>query len=47
MEEYYVTQYLDEKRYAYVEIMGSIYGLIQSGYLANQDPIKNISPFVY
>ena len=41
MEGYYATQYLDEKGYAYVEIMGEIYGPIQSGYLANQDLIKS------
>ena len=40
MKEYNVTKYLDEKVYAYVEIMGAIYVLIQSGYLANQDLIK-------
>ena len=38
MEEYDVTEYLDKKGYAYVEIMGAIYELIQSGYLADQDP---------
>ena len=31
MEKYVVTQYLDKEGYAYVEIMGAIYGLIQSG----------------
>ena len=45
-EEYDVTKYLDKKGYAYVEILGAIYGLIQSGYVANQDLIKNIAPFV-
>ena len=43
MGGYYATQYLDEKGYAYAEIMGEIYGPIQSGYLANQYLIK-ISP---
>ena len=47
MEEYDVTQYLDEKGYAYVEIMGAIYGLIQSDYLAKQDLIEILAPFGY
>jgi hypothetical protein len=47
MEEYNVSQYVDEKGYAYVEITGEIYGLSQSGYLANQDLIKNLTPFGY
>ena len=40
VEEYDVTQYLDKKGYAYVEIMGAIYEFIQSGYISNQDLIK-------
>jgi hypothetical protein len=47
MDEYNVSQYLDETGYAYVEITGAIYGLAQSGYLANQDLIKNLAPFGY
>ena len=47
MNEYNVTQYMDENGYAYVEITGAIYGLAQSGYLANQDLIKNLAPFGY
>jgi hypothetical protein len=45
--EYDVTQYLDENGYAYVEITGAIYGLAQSGYLANEDLKKNLAPFGY
>ena len=40
MEEYYIIHYLDKKGYAYVETIGEIYELIQSGYLANQYLIK-------
>jgi hypothetical protein len=47
MQEYNVSQYVDEKGYAYIEITGAIYGLAQSGYLANQDLIKNLAPFGY
>jgi hypothetical protein len=47
MDEYDVEQFLDEQGYAYVEITGAIYGLAQSGYLANQDLIKNLAPFGY
>jgi hypothetical protein len=46
-DEFNVSQYLDGKGYAYVEITGTIYGLAQSGYLANQDLIKNLAPFGY
>ena len=31
MEEYDVTQYLDDKGYTYVQITGEIYGLIKLG----------------
>ena len=47
MEEYNVEQYLDSEGYAYVEITGAIYGLAQSGYLANQDLIKNLAKYDY
>ena len=47
MDEYDVEQFLDENGYAYVEITGAIYGLAQSGYLANQDLIKNLAPYGY
>jgi hypothetical protein len=47
IDEYDVSQYVDKKGYAYVKITGAIYGLAQSGYLANQDLIKNLAPFGY
>ena len=47
MEEYNVEQYLDDKGYAYVEITGAIYGLAQSGYLANQQLIKHLAKYDY
>ena len=47
MEEYNVEQYLDNEGYAYVEITGAIYGLAQSGYLANQDLIENLAKYGY
>ena len=47
MEEYDMEKYVDADGYAYVEITGAIYGLAQSGYLANQDLIKNLAPCGY
>jgi hypothetical protein len=47
LQDYDVKQYLDGDGYAYVKITGAIYGLAQSGYLANQDLIKNLAPFGY
>eukprot|EP00978_Attheya_sp_CCMP212_P026017 scaffold84797_cov47-Attheya_sp.AAC.1 len=47
MDEYNVEQLLDENGYVYIEITGAIYGLAQSGYLANQDLIKNLAPCGY
>eukprot|EP00978_Attheya_sp_CCMP212_P015192 scaffold39147_cov55-Attheya_sp.AAC.5 len=47
MDEYNVEQFLDENGYVYVEITRAIYGLAQSGYLANQDLIKNLAPCGY
>ncbi len=47
IEEYDMEKYFDEDGYAYVEITGAIYGLAQSGYLANQDLIKNLAPCGY
>ena len=45
MEEYNVEQYLDNEGHAYVEITGAMHGLAQSGYLANQDLIKNLAKY--
>jgi hypothetical protein len=36
-EEYNAEDFVDENGYVYVEITGAIYGLSQSGYLANED----------
>eukprot|EP00978_Attheya_sp_CCMP212_P034238 scaffold142601_cov51-Attheya_sp.AAC.2 len=48
MDKYNVEQFLDENGYVYyVEITGAIYGLAQSGYLANQYLIKNLAPCRY
>ena len=42
-EEYNTDQFMDENGYVYMEVTGAIYGLSQSGYLANQDLIKNLA----
>jgi hypothetical protein len=47
MDVYNIEICLDENGYTYVEITGAIYGLAQSGYLANQDLIKNLAPYIY
>jgi hypothetical protein len=47
IDEYDMEKYFDADGYAYVEITGAIYGLAQSGYLANQDLIKNLAPCGY
>ena len=46
-QEYNTEAYTDENGYVYMEITGAIYGLSQSGYLANQDLIKNLAPYGY
>jgi len=46
-EEYNVHEYVDENGFVYVEITGAIYGLSQSGYLANEDLKKNLAQFGY
>jgi hypothetical protein len=33
--------------HVYMEVTGAIYGLSQSGYLANQDLIKNLATYIY
>jgi hypothetical protein len=38
---------MDENGYIYMEVTGAIYGLSQSGYLANQDQIKNLAKHGY
>jgi hypothetical protein len=46
-EEYNTDEFMDENGFVYMEVTGAIYGLAQSGYLANQDLIKNLSTFGY
>jgi hypothetical protein len=36
-EEYNTDEFMDENGYVYMEVTGAIYGLSQSGYLANQE----------
>ena len=38
---------MDENGYVYMEVTRAIYGLSQSGYLANQDLIKNLAKHGY
>ena len=47
ISEYDVMKFTDDNGYTYVEIMGAIYGLAHSRYLAHQDLIKNLKPFGY
>ena len=47
MSEYNILQIVDDEGFAYIKITGAIYCLTQSGYLANQDLIRNLAPFVY
>jgi hypothetical protein len=46
-QEYNTDEFIDENGFVYMEVTGAIYGLAQSGYLANQDFIKNLSKFRY
>jgi hypothetical protein len=46
-QEYNTDEFMDENGFVYMEVTGAIYGLAQSGYLANQDLIKNLSKFGY
>ena len=41
-QEYNTEAFMDENGFVYMEVTGAIYGLSQSGYLANQDLIKNL-----
>ena len=47
ISEYDVMKFTDDNGYAYVEIMGAIYGLAKYGYLAHHDLIKNLKHFGY
>jgi hypothetical protein len=46
-QEYNTDEFMDENGYVYMEVTGAIYGLSQSGYLANQDLIKNLAKHGY
>jgi hypothetical protein len=46
-KEYNTDEFIDENGYVYMEVTGAIYGLSQSGYLANQDLIKNLGKHGY
>jgi hypothetical protein len=41
--EYNTKEFADKDGYVYMEVTGAIYGLSQSGYLANQDLVKNLA----
>ena len=46
-QEYNTAEFTGKDGYIYIEVIGAIYGLSQSGYLANQDLIKNLATFGY
>jgi hypothetical protein len=46
-EECNTDEFMDQNGFMYMEVTGAIYGLAQSGYLVNQDLIKNLSKFGY
>ena len=46
-QEYNIAEFTGKDGYIYIEVIGAIYGLSQSGYLANQDLIKNLAIFGY
>jgi hypothetical protein len=45
--EYNTKEYADKDGYVYMEVTGEVYGSAQSGYLANQDLVKNLATFGY
>jgi hypothetical protein len=45
--EYNTKEFADKDGYVYMEVTGAIYGLSQSGSLANQDLIKNLAIYGY
>jgi hypothetical protein len=45
--EYNTKEFADKDGYVYMEVTGAIYGLSQSGYLANQDLVKNLAIYGY
>jgi hypothetical protein len=40
-------KFVNKDGYVYMEVTGAIYGLSQSGYLANQDLVKNLATYGY
>ena len=47
IDEYEVMQYVESDGYVYVEITGAMYGLAQSGRIANQDLRKHLAKHGY
>ena len=47
IDEYDVMQYVETDGYVYVEITGAMYGLLASGYIANQDLQKHLAKYDY
>ena len=47
IDEYDVIQYMESDGYVYVEITGAMYGLAQSGRIANQDLRKHLAKYRY
>ena len=47
IDEYDVMQYVEADGYIYVEVTGAIYGLSQSGRIANVDLQKHLAEYDY
>ena len=47
VEEYNVMQYVEADGYANVEITGAMYGLAQSGRIANEDLQEHLAQYGY
>ena len=47
IEEYNAMEFVDIDGYVYVEITGAMYGLAQSGRIANQDLQKHLAKYGY
>ena len=47
IDEYDVMKYVETDGYVYVEITGAMYGLAQSGRIANQDLQKHLAKYGY
>ena len=46
-EEYNVSKYVADDGYVYCKILGALYGLAQSGFIAHVDLKKHLAPFGY